>query len=71
MRRILRRIWQGFSLLFVLYGFYLFFLFVLDTFNRINEDLALPASVVITLIAMGISTLLWIRKHREHLPVKL
>jgi len=71
MRKALRKIWQIASFLFVLYGFYLFFLFVLDTLNRVNEGFAFPASALITLTAMGVSALLWLRKHREHLPVRL
>ncbi len=71
MRKALRRAWQALSFAFVLYGFYLFFLFVLDTLNRVNEGVAFPASVLITLAAMGISAFLWFRKHREHLPIRI
>jgi len=71
MRKVLRRAWQTLSFLFVLYGFYLFFLFVLDTVNRISEEAAIPVSILVTLIAMGISAFLWLRKHREHLPIRI
>ncbi len=58
-----RKVWQFLSFIFVLYGFYLFFLFVWDTMVRVNEGLALPVAVVTTLLLMGISALLWARKH--------
>jgi hypothetical protein len=59
----LRKIWQVVSFLFVLYGFYLLFLFLWDTLNRINEQLALPISILITLGIMSVSAVLWVRKH--------
>ncbi len=68
MRNILRKLWQLISFVFVLYGFYLLFLFFWDTFLRVNENIALPVSAGITLGIMGVSGILWIRKHAEHLP---
>ncbi len=62
-KELLRKIWQFVSFLFVLYGFYLFFLFVWDTMVRVNEELALPAALLSTLVLMAISALFWIRKH--------
>lgn len=61
--QFLRKLWQVVSFIFVLYGFYLLFLFFWDTLIRVNEKLALPLAAFLTLIAMGISAILWIRKH--------
>ncbi|WP_457600161.1 hypothetical protein [Hydrogenivirga sp.] len=61
--QVLRKLWQFLSFVFVLYGFYLFFLFVWDTMVRVNERLALPTAAGLTLLLMSISALLWIRKH--------
>ena len=68
---ILSKLWQFVSFLFVLYGFYLFFLFVLDTALRVNDKLALPLALLTTLLLMGISALLWLRKHKGSLPIKI
>ncbi len=62
-KELLRKIWQFVSFLFVLYGFYLFFLFVWDTMVRVNERIALPVALLSTLVLMAISALLWVRKH--------
>ena len=62
-KELLRKVWQVISFIFVLYGFYLFFLFVWDTVNRVNEKLALPVAFLMTLLLVGVSSLLWIRKH--------
>lgn len=51
------------SVLFVLYGFYLLFLFIWDTMIRVNERLALPVAAALTLAVMLVSGILWIRKH--------
>jgi len=61
--QFLRKLWQVVSFIFVIYGFYLLFLFFWDTLIRVNERLALPLAAFLTLIAMGISALFWIRKH--------
>ena len=62
LREALRKIWQFISFLFVLYGFYLFFLFVWDTMIRVNERIAVPTATVATLILMGVSAFFWLRK---------
>jgi ABC-type antimicrobial peptide transport system permease subunit len=62
MRSILRKLWQFLSFIFVLYGFYLLFLFIWDTMIRVNEALALPLAVLITLAVMAVSGFLWARK---------
>ncbi len=51
------------SVLFVLYGFYLLFLFIWDTMIRVNERTALPVAVTLTLAVMLVSGILWVRKH--------
>ena len=61
-REVLRKLWQFISFIFVLYGFYLFFLFVWDTMVRVNENLAVPTATGATLLLMGVSAFLWIRK---------
>jgi len=71
LREIVRKLWQILSFLFVIYGFYLFFLFVWDTMLRVKESLALPVALLITLCLMAISGFFWLRKHREHLPIKI
>ncbi len=63
----LRKVWQIISFLFVLYGFYLLFLFLWDTLNRVNEGVALPLALLITLIVMSVSGFFWARKHMKKL----
>ncbi len=63
MRKLLRRLWQFLSFVFVLYGFYLFFLFVWDTMIRVNEKMAVPVATLMTLILAFVSALFWLRKH--------
>ncbi len=63
MRKLLRRLWQFLSFVFVLYGFYLFFLFVWDTMIRVNEKMAVPVATLMTLILALVSALFWLRKH--------
>ena len=70
-RDFLSKLWQFVSFLFVLYGFYLFFLFVWDTMIRLNNRLALPLALSTTLLFMGISTFFWLRKHKDSLPIKI
>ncbi|MDQ7081898.1 MAG: hypothetical protein Q9N34_02050 [Aquificota bacterium] len=72
MREILRKVWQFLSFIFVLYGFYLLFLFLWDApSTRVKEELALSStSTSSTLLAMGTSAVLWIRKHRENIPLR-
>lgn len=64
MRRYFGYVWQTLSFLLVLYGFYLFFLFMLDTLIRINKSLALPISLVITLLLLTFVLVFWYRKKR-------
>ena len=68
---VLRKLWQVISFIFVLYGFYLLFLFLWDTLNRVSEDNAVLIAGLITVTAMSGSGFLWLRKHREHLPIKI
>ena len=63
LREVLRKVWQFMSFLFVLYGFYLLFLFLLDTMIRVNKAIALPFAIVATLALMAVSGFFWIRKH--------
>ncbi len=63
LREVLRKVWQFISFLFVLYGFYLLFLFILDTMIRVNKGIALPFAIVATLALMAVSGFFWIRKH--------
>ncbi len=68
-QELLRKLWQALSFVFVLYGFYLLFLFILDTTLRVNEKIALPVSAGITLSVMAVSGYIWARKHLKR-PVK-
>ncbi|SNZ11945.1 hypothetical protein SAMN06265353_0370 [Hydrogenobacter hydrogenophilus] len=61
---MLSKLWQVFSFLLVVYGFYLLFLFLLDTFLRINKVIALPASAFITLLLVAFVIIFWIKKRR-------
>ncbi|MCS7284370.1 MAG: hypothetical protein NZ527_01515 [Hydrogenobacter thermophilus] len=61
---MLSKMWQAFSVLLVVYGFYLLFLFLLDTFLRINRSIALPASLIITSAFVGFVLIFWIKKRR-------
>ncbi|MEZ0360548.1 MAG: hypothetical protein ABWK04_01435 [Hydrogenobacter sp.] len=61
---MLSKLWQIFSVLLVIYGFYLLFLFLLDTFERINRGSALPISVLITSLFVGFVILFWVKKGR-------
>jgi len=61
-KELYRRIWKLISFLFLLYGFYLFFLFVWDTMVRVNERIAFPIALFSTFVLIVISTLLWLRK---------
>ena len=70
-RNVLNKLWQFISFIFVLYGFYLFFLFVWDTALRVNDRIALPLALLTTLLLMSLSGLLWLRKHRSSLPIKI
>ncbi len=62
-REFTRKVWQFISFVFVLYGFYLFFLFIWDTMIRVNEEIALPFALLTTLALMAVSGFFWIRKH--------
>jgi len=48
----------------VAYGFYLFFLLLLDTFLRINRTLAFPISALITLTLIALTALYYIKHKR-------
>ncbi|WP_304093117.1 hypothetical protein [Hydrogenobacter thermophilus] len=61
---MLSKMWQTFSVLLVIYGFYLLFLFLLDTFLRINRSIALPAALIITSAFVGFVLIFWIKKRR-------
>ena len=62
-KEALKKAWQVLSFIFVLYGFYLFFLFVWDTMLRISEKLAFPVALLSTVVLMAVSALFWLRKH--------
>jgi len=55
---------QFLSFLLVAYGFYLFFLLLLDTFLRINRTLAFPLSALITLTLIALTVLYYIKHKR-------
>ncbi len=64
MGRYVSHIWQALSFLLVAYGFYLFFLFMLDTFIRINKTFALPLSLLLTFILVAFVGVFWYKKKR-------
>ncbi|MFN3947075.1 MAG: hypothetical protein ACK4LA_03210 [Aquificaceae bacterium] len=64
LKRIKSYLFQAISFIFVLYGFYLFYLFLLDTTLRINPKIAYPISLLITLTLLGLTLVYWIKKKR-------
>jgi hypothetical protein len=64
LKRIKHYLFQFLSFVLVAYGFYLFFLLLLDTFLRINRALAFPISAFITL-ALIVFTVLYYMKHKR------
>lgn len=57
-------LFQAISFVFVVYGFYLLFLFLLDTSLRVNRTLAYPFSIGLTLILATLTLVYWIKKKR-------
>lgn len=48
----------------MVYGFYLLFLFLLDTSLRINKAIAYPLSILITLALLTLTVVYWVKKKR-------
>ncbi|MEJ7621576.1 MAG: hypothetical protein WKI49_03545 [Aquificaceae bacterium] len=63
-KKVKHYLFQVISFIFVAYGFYLLFLFLLDTMLRINKPLAYPFSVMVTFILIGFTLLYWLKKKR-------
>ncbi|MCS6997919.1 MAG: hypothetical protein RMK21_01730 [Aquificaceae bacterium] len=57
-------LFQLLSFIFVAYGFYLLYLFLLDTTLRVSRDLAYPLSLGITLLLATLTLVYWIKKKR-------
>ncbi|MDW8032328.1 MAG: hypothetical protein RMH93_02145 [Aquificaceae bacterium] len=57
-------LFQVLSFIFVAYGFYLLYLFLLDTTLRVSRDLAYPLSLGITLLLATLTLVYWIKKKR-------
>lgn len=55
---------QFLSFILVAYGFYLLFLFLLDTLLRVDKSLAYPLSVAITMFLFALTIFYWIKKKR-------
>ncbi len=64
MSRFVGYVWQALSFLLVIYGFYLFFLFTLDTLIRISRTLALPLSLLLTFVLIAFVGIFWYKKRR-------
>ncbi|MFN7064616.1 MAG: hypothetical protein ACK4OF_00490 [Aquificaceae bacterium] len=67
LKRLKHYLFQAISLIFVLYGFYLLYLFLLDTILRVNRSIANPLSIGITLLLLSLTLAYWIKKKR--LPI--
>ncbi len=63
-RNLKHYIFQAFSFLLAAYGFYLLFLFLLDTMLRVNRPLAYPFSIALTLFLITLTLLYWVKKKR-------
>ena len=63
-KKVRHYLFQAISFIFVAYGFYLLFLFLLDTMLRINKPLSYPFSVMFTFILIGFTLLYWLKKKR-------
>jgi hypothetical protein len=57
-------LFQILSFIFVAYGFYLLYLFLLDTLLRVYRPLAYPLSAGITLALALLTLLYWVKKKR-------
>lgn len=64
LKRVKHYLFQFLSFALVAYGFYLFFLLLLDTFLRINRTLAFPISALITLVLVVLTVLYYIKHKR-------
>jgi len=64
LKRVKHYFFQFLSFVLVAYGFYLFFLLLLDTFLRINKTLAFPLSALITLTLIALTALYYIKHKR-------
>ena len=62
--RIKHYLFQFISFIFVVYGFYLLFLFLLDTMLRVKREIAYPLSLLIVLVLASLTFLYWIKKKR-------
>ena len=62
--RIKHYLFQFISFIFVVYGFYLLFLFLLDTMLRIKREIAYPLSLLVVLVLASLTLLYWIKKKR-------
>ncbi len=57
-------LFQALSFVLVVYGFYLLFLFLLDTTLRVNKTLAYPFSIALTLLLFTATLIYWVKKKR-------
>ncbi len=58
---ILKYLWKGFSYLIVAYGYYLFYVFCLDTFYRFySYEASQYFAAFATLVAIGIGFGIWL-----------
>ncbi len=63
-KKVRHYLFQAISFIFAAYGFYLLFLFLLDTMLRVNRPLAYPFSIALTLFLMTLTLLYWVKKKR-------
>ncbi|RMH01544.1 MAG: hypothetical protein D6699_06750 [Aquificota bacterium] len=64
LKRVKNYILQFFSFVLVVYGFYLFFLFLYDTTLRLNRQVALPFSLMVVLLLFALTMVYWVKKKR-------
>lgn len=64
LKKVKNYLFQAFSFILVAYGFYLLFLFLLDTTLRVSKPLAYPFSVALTLFLITLTLLYWVKKKR-------
>lgn len=64
LNRIKHYIFQILSFIFVVYGFYLLFLFLLDTMLRVKREIAYPFSLLLVLILASLTFVYWVKKKR-------
>jgi hypothetical protein len=64
LKKVKHYLFQFLSFVLVAYGFYLFFLLLLDTFLRLNRTLAFPISALITLVLIALTVLYYIKHKR-------